>query len=423
MDFYNFEKYNDVFSFGKFNQDYQPLLRIYKDNYQTSLNTFLKEYDENTELRFLESQLYLCDKEIIIQKSIITSLESRCQETFNYVKNRIDQRLLVYMKIQRCSFENKTQIIETTPENPNNDDHKKLKAPTVIHFTNNDDDVLNTYATTENFIKFISNRITSLCLINEFLEQRKQELETELKVSTTTKTDYISLIATSYFDAQDNLGNNPELLNLVKDLFQQTILRFQKIQERKNCMTSYEFRSRVYFALESIKNRNSCNDFITDNNNGLIYLNASDKDITASVTKIEFRNIADWIDEICDKEQPLQPQPLDLSDTSAVEKTIVVKEPYGEMFSNNGFELFEHILTEYVKPKDKKGRKSDLIYYYWEMHNSNPQYIHQKPTPFFKWFDKKYTDTTGQLKTYDNVKTDQRKKDYSTALDWFKSIK
>lgn len=110
------------------------------------------------------------------------------------------------------------------------------------------------------------------------------------------------------------------------------------------------------------------------------------------------------------------------TDTSTVEKNIIIiKEKNSEMFSNNGFELFEYILNEHVKPKEKKGRKSDLIYYYWEMYNSNPQYIHQRPAPFFKWFDKEYNETTGQLKTYDNVKTPQRIKDYSTALELFKS--
>lgn len=123
-------------------------------------------------------------------------------------------------------------------------------------------------------------------------------------------------------------------------------------------------------------------------------------------------------------DQPQQTEPFDLFDTSAVENEIkIIKEPNGEMFSNNGFELFEYILTELVKPKETKGRKSDLIYYYWEMHNNNPQYIHQRPAPFFNWFEKEYKETTGQLKTYYNVKTAQRIKDYSTALDWFKSIK
>ncbi|OXB08875.1 hypothetical protein B0A81_06855 [Flavobacterium plurextorum] len=115
-------------------------------------------------------------------------------------------------------------------------------------------------------------------------------------------------------------------------------------------------------------------------------------------------------------------EPFDFSDTSTVGKNIIIiKEKNSEMFSNNGFELFEYILNENVKPKETKGRKSDLIYYYWEMYNSTPQYIHQRPAPFFKWFDKEYNETTGQLKTYDNVKTPQRIKDYSTALEWFKS--
>lgn len=120
-------------------------------------------------------------------------------------------------------------------------------------------------------------------------------------------------------------------------------------------------------------------------------------------------------------EQP-ETEPHDLSNTSTVGKNIIIiKEKNSEMFSNNGFELFEYILNENIKPKGTKGRKSDLIYYYWEMHKSSTQYIHQRPAPFFKWFDKEYDETTGQLKTYDNVKTHQRIKDYSTALEWFKS--
>lgn len=122
--------------------------------------------------------------------------------------------------------------------------------------------------------------------------------------------------------------------------------------------------------------------------------------------------------------QQIEAKPLDLLNIPTVDRiTRVIKEQYSEMFSNNGFELFEHILIEYVMPKDKRGRKSDLIYYYWEMHDANPQYIHQRPEAFFKWFAKKYDETTGQLKTYDNVKTQQRIKNYSTALQWFKSIK
>jgi hypothetical protein len=90
------------------------------------------------------------------------------------------------------------------------------------------------------------------------------------------------------------------------------------------------------------------------------------------------------------------------------------------IFCNNGFELFDHILKECIKPKGVKGRQSDLIFYYWKMYNNKPQFIHQRPTEFFTWFDKKYSETSGQLKTYDNVKTTPKEKDFSLALDWFK---
>jgi hypothetical protein len=183
MDFYNFEKYNDIFCFKKLNNDYQPLLKTYKDNYKTSLHSFLIEYEENTEIRFIESQLYICNVEIKTQKSIINSLEKHCKETFYYIKNRINERHFVYAKTQKDPFENETSTIKNEPEDQKINDFEELKAPTVIEFTNDDDDddddVLDTYATSENFIKFISNRITSLYLINDFLEQRKKEVEAE----------------------------------------------------------------------------------------------------------------------------------------------------------------------------------------------------------------------------------------------------
>lgn len=181
MDFYNFEKYNDVFSFKKLDNDYQPLLKTYKDNYQTSLNTFLNEYEENTEPRFIESQLFFCNQEIKIQNSCIYSLEKLDHETFYYVKNRVGERHNVYM--EQLNFDeddNNSLIIQPSIENQIND-NKELKAPTVVGISNEDteEDILDMHATAKNFIKFISNRITSLCLINEFLNQRKQELEKE----------------------------------------------------------------------------------------------------------------------------------------------------------------------------------------------------------------------------------------------------
>lgn len=176
MDFFNFEKHNDVFCFKKLNNDYQPSLKIYKNNYETSLNSFITEYDENTELRFLESQLYFCITEINVQKSIIQSLEQRCEGTFNYIRNRLNERHFVYLKTQKCQFGN-IPIIPKIEQKI--DDLGELRAPTIIAFTNEDEDdeVLDTYATTQNFIKFISNRITSLYLINDFLKNRKQQIE------------------------------------------------------------------------------------------------------------------------------------------------------------------------------------------------------------------------------------------------------
>lgn len=101
----------------------------------------------------------------------------------------------------------------------------------------------------------------------------------------------------------------------------------------------------------------------------------------------------------------------------------IISENYAHIFSNNGFVLFEYILANFVAPKGEKGRMSDLIYFYWKMYDENKpsQYIHRKPTDFFIWFDKKYEDTFGQLKTLPFVTTANREKFYSLALDWFKS--
>lgn len=96
-----------------------------------------------------------------------------------------------------------------------------------------------------------------------------------------------------------------------------------------------------------------------------------------------------------------------------------IKNPKHEnIFCNNGFELFNHILKEYVKPT--KGRQSDLIFYHRKMYDYKPQYIHKRPTEFFKWFEDNYDEVFGQLKTLSQVETPQRNKDFSNALDWFK---
>jgi len=91
------------------------------------------------------------------------------------------------------------------------------------------------------------------------------------------------------------------------------------------------------------------------------------------------------------------------------------------IFSNNGFILFEHLLSNYVK--SGRGRKSDIAFFYWEMFNDKNHFIHQRPESFKNWFFSTYNnEDLGKLKTYDMVKNPNRIKDYSTALEWFKTL-
>ena len=94
-------------------------------------------------------------------------------------------------------------------------------------------------------------------------------------------------------------------------------------------------------------------------------------------------------------------------------------EKYVEIFSKNGFVLFEHILNQYVKIK--RGRLSDIHYFYWAMFNDTNKFIHQRPEPFKEWFFKNYTEDLGKIKTLKQVQNPDRDKHYSTALDWFKA--
>jgi hypothetical protein len=92
------------------------------------------------------------------------------------------------------------------------------------------------------------------------------------------------------------------------------------------------------------------------------------------------------------------------------------------IFSNNGFILFEHILNEYVKPIGVRGRFTDIAFFYWSMHNNKPQYIHQRSQRFKEWFFENYNnEDLGKIKTLSQAKSPQRIKDFSNALDWFKT--
>ena len=91
-----------------------------------------------------------------------------------------------------------------------------------------------------------------------------------------------------------------------------------------------------------------------------------------------------------------------------------------DIFANNGFELFSYILEAYIMPKGKRGRYADISYYYWCMFNNNPKYIHQRPEVFKNWFCENYEDNFNKIKTLIEVEDINRKRNFQTALDWFK---
>ena len=45
------------------------------------------------------------------------------------------------------------------------------------------------------------------------------------------------------------------------------------------------------------------------------------------------------------------------------------------------------------------------------------KYIHAKVTPFIEWFNLKYQEDIGKIKTYYQVKNENREKHYSNAFN------
>lgn len=88
------------------------------------------------------------------------------------------------------------------------------------------------------------------------------------------------------------------------------------------------------------------------------------------------------------------------------------------IFANNGYILFTHILENYIKEKNTRGRYKDLSYFYRKLYND--KYIHQKPEPFRLWFIGSYDEEFSKLNTLIETKNAQREKDYSSSLHWFK---
>lgn len=91
---------------------------------------------------------------------------------------------------------------------------------------------------------------------------------------------------------------------------------------------------------------------------------------------------------------------------------------HSHIFCNDGFELFEYILENHIASINKRGRYSDIAYYYWKMYEDN--YIIQRPQIFINWFLETYQELISKLKTKNEVENPNRKKHYSTSLDNFK---
>jgi hypothetical protein len=267
-----------------------------------------------------------------------------------------------------------------------------------------------------NILKVLKNKSNAL-MIYDTNSNIDTILNSDANIS---KSEILNLFSKDYL--QGFFKRIDEIFYLIYKLVLKLKICFDETDIETNKLTNrlLKFKKGIFNTLET-----SLESLIKSDHERLLfeYLNITNK--LETELKIEGKNISDLFKLFYERLQyiKLNPKPQQPeADTSTVEKNIIIiKEKNSEMFSNNGFELFEHILNEHVKPKDTKGRKSDLIYYYWEMFTNTPQYIHQRPAPFFNWFENEYNEITGQLKTYDNVKTEQRKKDYSTALDWFKS--
>jgi hypothetical protein len=153
-------------------------------------------------------------------------------------------------------------------------------------------------------------RITESC---KFFKLRLKELK-QPENAIIEANEYVLLILNSYFDAQESLGNEPDFIDLVKDLFQQTILRVGKKQEKENLMTPYEFNSRIYFALTAMMQCGFNDDWETTNSTKFMRIENIVKDIKRPISRIEFKNIGDWIEELISIKEPqqLEPEPLDL---------------------------------------------------------------------------------------------------------------
>lgn len=256
------------------------------------------------------------------------------------------------------------------------------------------------------------------------------------------ESDYLRLITEAYYETIFIVGTklNGPRNEVRKKLFLQILTRNQKKAQKRDFTTIEEFTFQCDKAVQmlqiycekhisTISKNLLTQEEIDDINNGFYYIDVSSLFPETVTKKNEIRTciynilcikdikfIKKWFQDFSFDEP--EPNPLNLSEPSKIESNIIiVKEQYGEMFLNNGYKLFEHILSEYIKPKNTTGRYEDLSYHFRCLFED--KFIHQKPEPFRLWFNKKYAEDFSKIKTKIQTTSTQRKKDYSNALDWF----
>lgn len=104
-----------------------------------------------------------------------------------------------------------------------------------------------------------------------------------------------------------------------------------------------------------------------------------------------------------------------------------INEKHQHIFVNNGLILFDYLMKNVVS--EKRGRNTDIIFYYWKMYDTKgrKQFIHAKPEKFKRWLENEseYNYYISDWKTFEEVKTidNKRHNAYAAALEWFKSQK
>lgn len=145
------------------------------------------------------------------------------------------------------------------------------------------------------------------------------------------------------------------------------------------------------------------------NNLNLNYLKTStEKKIDFLIRKCELKGVTLEVNE---------KTYFDFLDNAYNSQIQIKNNKHDNIFSNNGFVLFEYILKNFIN--SDKGRYEDLSYYYRRLFQD--KYIHQKSAPFKEWFEDNYDESFSKIKTEYQTKKPQRFNNYLIALEWFKS--